>query len=68
MTPDGSAKSYGLIAPVKTKRQQTRPGAVWEIRSANKACLGSFVIGDRTAKAVIPDGGETPKKGRDRNP
>ena len=56
MTPDGGSKSYGLIAPASTKRQQTRPGAVWEIRSANKARLGSFVIGDRTARAVIPDG------------
>jgi arylsulfatase A-like enzyme len=68
MTPDGGTKSYGLIAPAKTKRQQTRPGAVWEIRSANKTRLGSFVIGDRTAKAVIPDGEGTPSKSSTRKP
>ena len=68
MTPDGGTKSYGLIAPAKTKRQQTRPGAVWEIRYANKTRLGSFVIGDRTAKAVIPDGEGTPSKRNTRKP
>lgn len=68
MTPDGGSKSYGLIAPAKTKRQQTRPGAVWEIRSAKGARLGSFVIGDRTAKAVIPDGEGTPSKSSIRKP
>ena len=68
MTPDGGTKSYGFIAPAKTKRQQTRPGAVWEIRSANKTRLGSFVIGDRTAKAVIPDGEGTPSKSSTRKP
>ena len=68
MTPDGGTKSYGLIAPAKTMRQQTRPGAVWEIRSANKARLGSFIIGDRTAKAVIPDGEGTPPKSSIRKP
>jgi hypothetical protein len=68
MTPDGGSKSYGLIAPASTKRQQTRPGAVWEIRSANKARLGSFVIGDRTAKAVIPDGEGTQSKSSIRKP
>lgn len=62
MTPDGGTKSYGLIAPASTKRQQTRPGAVWEIRSEKGARLGSFVIGDRSAKAVIPDGKGTQPK------
>ena len=56
MKPEGGTKSYGLIDPTKTKRQQTRPGAVWEIRSENGARLGHFIIGDRTAQAVIPDG------------
>jgi len=56
MTPDGGAKSYGFIPPARTKRQQTRPGAVWEIRSETGTRLGYFLIGDRMAKAVIPDG------------
>ncbi|MEI6232218.1 MAG: sulfatase-like hydrolase/transferase [Planctomycetota bacterium] len=56
MSPEGGEKSYGLISQAKTKRQQTRPGAVWEVRSENGVRLGSFIVGDRTAKAVIPDG------------
>jgi hypothetical protein len=55
MAPDGHAKSYGVIAPARTQRQQTRPGAVWEIRSQDGKRLGHFIIGDRTAKAIIPD-------------
>lgn len=62
LTPDGGTKSYGFIAPAKTQRQQTRPGAVWEIRSEKGTRLGSFVIGDRSAKAVIPDDAGTPSK------
>jgi hypothetical protein len=68
MPPDGGSKSYGFIAPAKTKRLPTRPGAVWEIRAANKKRLGSFVIGDRAAKAVIPDGEGTPSNGSTRKP
>lgn len=56
MTPDGGAKSYGFIPPAKMKRQETRPGAVREIRSETGTRLGYFLIGDRMAKAVIPDG------------
>ena len=56
VSPDGNTKSYGRIAPTETKRQQTRPGAVWEIRSENGIRLGHFIVGDRTGKAVIPDG------------
>lgn len=60
MSPEGAARSYGHVEPAKTRRQQTRPGAVWEIRSANGTPLGHFVVGDRTAKAVIP-ASETPR-------
>ncbi|WP_395748729.1 sulfatase-like hydrolase/transferase [Prosthecobacter sp.] len=56
MSPEGESRSYGQIEPTKTRRQQTRPGAVWEIRSAVGMRLGHFVIGDRAAKAVIPKG------------
>lgn len=53
--PEGQAKSYGMIEAGKTKSQQTRPGAVWGIGAPNAAgMLGHFVIGDRTAQAVIP--------------
>ena len=54
LAPDGSTKSYGLIEAAKSRSQQTRPGASWEIRSSNGTRLGHFIIGDRTAKAVIP--------------
>ena len=54
MTPEGTAQSFGLIAPAMTNRQQTQPGAVWEVRSGTGVRLGSFTIGDRSAKAVIP--------------
>lgn len=55
ISPEGEAKSYGMIESGKTKAQQTRPGAVWSV-GAPKAnqMLGHFVIGDRTAQAVIP--------------
>ncbi len=55
MDRDGQPKSYGSIAPGQTKTQQTRPGAVWALGSvAAEQMLGHFVVGDRTAQAVIP--------------
>ncbi len=55
MTPEGQPKSYGSIAPNEMKTQQTRPGAVWSIGLVGSdQKLGNFVIGDRTAQAVIP--------------
>ncbi|MDP6443424.1 MAG: sulfatase-like hydrolase/transferase [Pirellulaceae bacterium] len=51
----GGQKSYGQIDPGKNKHQQTRPGAVWMIRSAaDNEPLGHFVVGDRKARAVVP--------------
>ncbi len=56
MTRDGDRKSYGLIAPGKQKGQQSRPGAVWQIATPESgAPLGHFVIGDRKARAVVPE-------------
>ena len=55
MTRDGGRQSYGPIPAGKNKTQQTRPGAVWAISSSKtKKSLGHFIIGDRTAKAIIP--------------
>ncbi len=55
MTRDGVPKTYGLIKAGQTKAQRTRPGAVWMIQNPEtKEALGHFVIGDRTAQAVIP--------------
>ncbi len=56
MDPKGNPRSYGTIPPGKEKRQQTRPGAVWKITSPdNGAALGHFEIGDRKARAVVPE-------------
>lgn len=55
MSPDGTPKSYGLIAPGARQSQQTRPGAVWMIQdSQTNTRLGHFIVGDRTAQAMIP--------------
>ncbi len=51
----GSRKSYGLIAPGKTREQPTRPGAVWQIRKPDEGeALGHFIVDDRRARAEIP--------------
>jgi choline-sulfatase len=55
MDRQGNPKSYGVIASGKRKRQSTRPGAVWFIADPSTMPLGYFVIGDRSAQAVIPD-------------
>ncbi len=54
MDREGKPKPYGPIAAGKRKRQRTRPGAVWLITDAAGQPLGHFVVGDRTARAMIP--------------
>ena len=55
MDREGNPKSYGEIASGKRKSQRTRPGAVWMVRELDSEKeLGHFVVGDRTAQAVIP--------------
>ncbi len=55
MDVEGQPKTYGLIAPNQRKSQQTRPGAVWMLQdAADKIPIGHFIIGDRTAHAIIP--------------
>lgn len=55
--PKGQPKSYGLIAAGARKSQQTRPGAVWMVQDPKTSKpLGHFVVGDRTAEALIPAG------------
>ena len=51
----GEPKSYGLIGAGEKRRQQTRPGAVWQIAAPGGVpVLGHFVVDDRAARAVIP--------------
>lgn len=52
---EGEPKSYGTIESGKTHPQRTRPGATWLIRDPEtKQSVGHFVVGDRTAQAIIP--------------
>lgn len=56
MDREGQPKPYGLIEVGKRKKQQTRPGAVWMLQdTSEKKQLGYFVVGDRTARAVVPE-------------
>ncbi len=54
MDSKGHAKTFGLIGTGKTKTQQTRPGAVWQIKTRSGKPLGHFKVGDRKAQAAIP--------------
>ncbi|MBT5845450.1 MAG: sulfatase-like hydrolase/transferase [Verrucomicrobiales bacterium] len=58
MTPNGGRKHYVTLPPGKQRRQSTRPGAIWQIAGgpgANAKPFGYFKVGDRTAKAVVPE-------------
>ncbi len=50
----GKRKPYGTLEAGWRKPQQTRPGAVWLVTDADDQPLGHFVVGDRTALAVVP--------------
>ena len=54
ISPEGNQKSYGVITPNQSKRQNTRPGAVWIITDTQGNPHGHFEVGDRSARAVIP--------------
>ncbi len=54
MDRQGRPKLYASLATQGRKRQQTRPGAVWMIADLQDQPLGYFVVGDRTAKAIVP--------------
>lgn len=54
MNRAGMPKLYGEIEAGQRKSQQSRPGAVWMISDEKDQPLGHFVVGDRTAQAVIP--------------
>lgn len=52
----GRPKLYAEIPPGKSRRQRTRPGAVWRITDAASKPLGHFRVGDRTSRAIVPPG------------
>jgi hypothetical protein len=55
MDRQGEPKSYGSIAAGWRIHRSTRPGAVWFITDPGNKPLGYFVVGDRSALAVIPE-------------
>jgi arylsulfatase A-like enzyme len=58
MDREGKPKPYALIEPDGVKIQRTRPGAVWMIAEAEQGKedpLGYFNVGDRRARAVVPE-------------
>lgn len=54
MNRSGKPQLYAEIEADSRQRQQTRPGAVWLITDQQDRPLGHFLVGDRTAQAVIP--------------
>ena len=50
----GKLHPYGTIAAGRSKRQRTRPGAVWVVQDESGKFLGHFVIGDRSARGAVP--------------
>jgi arylsulfatase A-like enzyme len=55
MDREGNPHSYGSIQSGWTLHRNTRPGAVWMIADMRDRPLGYFTVGDRAARAVIPD-------------
>jgi hypothetical protein len=54
MDRQGKRKSYGTLQAGWRKPQKTRPGAVWLITDTDDKPLGHFIVGDRTAHAIVP--------------
>jgi len=52
---EGKPKFYRDMKPGQQSRQQTRSGAVWMIGNEKSEPLGHFVVGDRAARAVVPE-------------
>ena len=52
---DAPLQSFGVLEAGWAKPQLTRPGTVWLITDKNDHPLGYFVVGDRTAQAIIPE-------------
>ena len=54
ISPAGEPQSYGILSPNIARRQNTRPGAVWMVADTEGQHLGFFMVGDRSAQAIIP--------------
>lgn len=55
MDRQGKPRSQGTIASGWRLRRSTQPGCVWLITDNEGRALGHFVVGDRSAQAVIPE-------------
>lgn len=55
MDHQGKPLSRGTIQSGWRIHRSTRPGAVWLVTDASDKSLGYFRVGDRPARAVIPD-------------
>ena len=55
MDSQGKPKSQGSIASGWRLPRSTQPGTVWLITDTEDNALGYFVVGDRSAQAVIPE-------------
>ena len=55
MDRQGERRPYGSIASGWRIHRCTRPGAVWLIADPIDRPLGYFVVGDRSAQAIIPE-------------
>lgn len=51
----GTRKPFGVLESGWRKPYKTRPGAIFLITGAGEEPLGYFVVGDRTAHAVVPE-------------
>jgi len=56
MDLQGRRQSQGSIASGRRLRRSTKPGSVWLVTDTEDRPLGYFVVGDRSAQAVIPGG------------
>lgn len=54
MDRQGRRKPYGTLEASWRKPLKTRPGAVWLITDKEEKPLGYFMVGDRTAHAIVP--------------
>ena len=56
----GQPRSYGTIAPGKTKRQRTYAGHVWLVRDAAGKPISAFISSDQPGRVFV-DGKNRPK-------
>ena len=51
---ESEANHTGNASPLRNRPIGTQPGSVWLITDMKDRPLGYFIVGDRSARAVIP--------------